>query len=81
MVEQGTHKPAGLTAVLSRVGPKHESVSYRLYRRQIQEHITPIERISDSSFLRASRRLRPEQSRCHARDFRCRFDGGLRSAP
>ena len=25
VVEQGTHKPAGLTAVLSRVGPTHES--------------------------------------------------------
>lgn len=40
--------------------PSTNRVTYMLYRRLSQEHLTPIERIPDSAFLPTLRRCRPK---------------------
>jgi hypothetical protein len=47
VVEEGTHKTPDLTAVLPEWDPIGNRVSYGLYRRYAQEHITRLERIPD----------------------------------
>jgi hypothetical protein len=56
VVEQGTHKPLDLTAVLPQWELIGEVLSYGLYWRQVREHITPIERIPESAPNGRSRR-------------------------
>src|SRR5450759_2570063 len=50
VVKQGTHKPVDLSAVLSRVELIGIVLTYGLYRRRTEEHITLIERIPGSPF-------------------------------
>jgi pimeloyl-ACP methyl ester carboxylesterase len=48
VVEQGTHKPADLTAAVSRVASDRECAQLWALSAATQEHITAIERIPES---------------------------------
>jgi hypothetical protein len=67
VVEQGTHKSPFRSAVLPRLGePRTNLVTYRLYRRLDQEHITPTEHIPSSASQRVGIDAPPHECRAFA---------------